>query len=124
MGLSRELACAEASKRWLTQLLRKKLSFGRKPKAESPNDYCRCCKQSSRGFVFSPLHATRAESNDVITMSSPPISILHRKIRCRYSNYRDVVASSPFPAPPDCPGELARRLLAATICDSKSFSNS
>ena len=29
-------------------------------------------------------------------MSSPPISISHRLFRCRYSNSRDVVASSPF----------------------------
>ena len=45
-------------------------------------------------------------------MSSPPISISHRLFRCRYSNYREEVASSPsFSAPPpDCPAELARRL--------------
>ena len=30
-----------------------------------------------------------------LLMSSPPISILHRLFRCRYSNSRDVVASSP-----------------------------
>ena len=30
-----------------------------------------------------------------LLMSSPPISISHRLFRCRYSNSRDVVASSP-----------------------------
>ena len=30
-----------------------------------------------------------------LLMSPPPISISHRLIRCRYSNSRDVVASSP-----------------------------
>ena len=30
-----------------------------------------------------------------LLMSSPPISILHRLFRCRYSNSRDLVASSP-----------------------------
>ena len=42
---------------------------------------------------------TRAKkAAEVITsllMSSPPISFLHRLFRCRYSNFRDVVASSP-----------------------------
>ena len=33
-----------------------------------------------------------------------------------YSNYRDVVASSPFPAPPpDCPEEVAHRLIIIII---------
>ena len=49
--------------------------------------------------------------NDVLLMSSPPISNLHRLFRCRYSNYRDVASSPSFSAPPpECPGELARRL--------------
>ena len=30
-----------------------------------------------------------------LPMPSPPISILHRLFRCRYSNSRDVIASSP-----------------------------
>ena len=30
-----------------------------------------------------------------LLMSSPPISISHRLFRCRYSNFRDAVASSP-----------------------------
>ena len=63
-------------------------------------------------ILFSPLHATRAEGNDVITN----VISNNRKIRCRYSNYRDVVARSPFNAPPpDCPGELARRLTWQTV---------
>ena len=31
----------------------------------------------------------------LLQMSSPPISISHRLFRCRYSNFRDAVASSP-----------------------------
>ena len=31
-----------------------------------------------------------------LLMSSPPISISHRLFQCRYSNSRDVIASSPF----------------------------
>ena len=47
-----------------------------------------------------------------LIMSSPPISISHRLSRCRYSNSKDVVASSPsFPPPPERPGELALRLV-------------
>ena len=46
--------------------------------------------------------------------SSPPInSISHRLFRCRHSNSRDAVASSPFYSHPSArrrPGELARRL--------------
>ena len=38
---------------------------------------------------------TRAKGNDVNIMSSPPITISHRLFWCRYSNSRDVVASSP-----------------------------
>ena len=45
--------------------------------------------------------------------SSPPInSISHRLFRCRHSNSRDAVASSPFyshPAARQRPGKLARR---------------
>ena len=50
-------------------------------------------------------------------MSSPPSSISHRLFRCRYSNSRDVVASSPsFPAPPPGhPKEHARRLYLDTF---------
>ena len=43
-------------------------------------------------------HAPRVMTS--LLMSSPPISISHRFFRCRYSNSRDVVASSPsFPRP-------------------------
>ena len=46
--------------------------------------------------------------------SPPPInSISHRLFRCRHSNSRDAVASSPFyshPAARQRPGKLARRL--------------
>ena len=46
--------------------------------------------------------------------SSPPInSISHRLFRCRHSNSRDAVASSPFYSHPSArrrPGKLARRL--------------
>ena len=31
----------------------------------------------------------------LLLMSSPPISISHQLLRCRYSNSRDIVASSP-----------------------------
>ena len=47
-----------------------------------------------------------------LLMSSLPISISHWLFRCKYSNYRDAVASSPFfscPSP-ERPGEFARRL--------------
>ena len=56
---------------------------------------------------------TSAKSNDVIPLSSPPISISHRFFRQRCSNSRDVVASSPSVlAPlPERPEELARRLI-------------
>ena len=39
-------------------------------------------------------HAPRVMMS--LLMSSPPISISHRLFRCRYSNSKDVVASSPF----------------------------
>ena len=38
---------------------------------------------------------TRARVMTSLLMSSPPISSSHRLFRCRYSNSRDVVASSP-----------------------------
>jgi len=38
-------------------------------------------------------HAPRVMTS--LLMSSPPISISHRLFRCRYSNSRDVIASSP-----------------------------
>ena len=55
---------------------------------------------------------TRANVNTPLLMSSPPTSISHCLFRCRYSNSRDAVSSSPFipTPPPERPGELARRL--------------
>ena len=47
-----------------------------------------------------------------LLMSSPPISISHRLFRCRHSNFRDAVASSPSFSRPAARalGELACRL--------------
>ena len=57
---------------------------------------------------------THAKGNDALLRSSPPNkSISHRLFRCRHSNSRDAVASSPFYSHPSArrrPGELARRL--------------
>ena len=47
------------------------------------------CKQTLKNMW---KHAPRV---DTLLMSSPPISILHWLFQCRYSNSRDVVASSP-----------------------------
>ena len=64
------------------------------------------CKQTLKNTW---KHATWVMTS--LLMSSPPISNLHRLFRCRYSNYRDVASSPSFSAPPpECPGELARRL--------------
>ena len=56
--------------------------------ARSGNE--RECKQTFKGTW---KHAPRVMTS--LLMSSPPISISHRSFRCRYSNSRDVVASSP-----------------------------
>ena len=42
------------------------------------------------------IHVPRVMTSSL--MSSPPISISHRLLQCRYSNSRDVVASSRAPA--------------------------
>ena len=47
------------------------------------------CKQTLKNMW------KRAPRVDTLLMSSPPISILHWLFQCRYSNSRDVVASSP-----------------------------
>ena len=49
----------------------------------------RGCKQTLKNMW---KHTPRV---DTLLMSSPPISILHWLFQCRYSNSRDVVASSP-----------------------------
>ena len=52
-------------------------------------------------------------------ISSSPISISHRLFRCRYSNSRKVVASSPSFSrpPPEWPKELARKLRCQVLTD-------
>ena len=52
-------------------------------------------------------------------ISSPPISISHRLFRCRYSNSRNVVASSASFSrpPPEWPEELARKLRCQVLTD-------
>ena len=68
--------------------------------AQSGND-CKCtCKQTLK--------------NIIILMSSPPICISHQLFRCRFSNSRDIVASSPSfscPATRAPRGANARRLI-------------
>ena len=60
--------------------------------AQSGND-CKCrCKQTLK--------------NIIILMSSLPISISHQLFRCRFSNSRDIVASSPSFS---CPATRAPR---------------
>ena len=61
-------------------------------------------------------HVPRVMTSLLMSFSS--VSISHRFFRCWYSNFRDVVASSPSFSlpPPERPGELARRLRNSRPC--------
>ena len=52
-----------------------------------------------------------------LLMSSSPISISNRLFRCRYSNFRDVVASSPSFCRPNAKGPRRARSQAKEVFD-------
>ena len=70
---------------------------------------------------FSHRNAFKLLRHGEPQISSPPISISHRLFRCRYSNSKDVVASSPFFS---CPAAIAPRgacLLANKLSHPSRF---
>ena len=73
-------------------------------------------KAETSANVHKHWNETYAKGNDIITHVISAINILHRLFQCRYSNSRDIVASSPsFPRPPTPSASVPRRACSQAI---------